>query len=203
MCLGLIDRLSELKCRGEEAGSVEGECVMVVGLLPSRRSIGRGSDWMTDASPSGLLGHVRVCAVPSLAVPCGGYAQVDAHMDQQHQPHSLRHAQIPQLPLHTTTNRPVQASGNTVAAYYPALFASFIEKAGGKLDKFLGAPGAGGGTHPCVFICVRMYVCMFVFVCVCVSLIPCLAPPEYWVAGRAAYMYALSSYAERPNINTH
>lgn len=32
-----------------------------------------------------------------------------------------------------------------MASYYPALFATFIEKAGGKLDKFLGAPGGGGG----------------------------------------------------------
>eukprot|EP00624_Nannochloropsis_granulata_P007515 evm.model.NODE_8241_length_3392_cov_20.112324.2 len=39
----------------------------------------------------------------------------------------------------------IKASGNTVAAYYPAFFASMIEKAGGKLDKFMGAPGAGGG----------------------------------------------------------
>ncbi|TFJ82135.1 hypothetical protein NSK_006464 [Nannochloropsis salina CCMP1776] len=39
----------------------------------------------------------------------------------------------------------IKASGNTVAAYYPALYASLIEKAGGKLDKFMGAPGAGGG----------------------------------------------------------
>ena len=39
---------------------------------------------------------------------------------------------------------PLQASGNKVAAYYPALFATLIEKAGGKLDKFMGAPGAGG-----------------------------------------------------------
>jgi len=48
-------------------------------------------------------------------------------------------------PSHSMPVLSRQASGNTVAAYYPALYASLIEKAGGKLDKFMGAPGAGGG----------------------------------------------------------
>ena len=55
-------------------------------------------------------------------------------------PSSSSHPSIPPSFLHSP-----QASGNTVAAYYPAFFASMIEKAGGKLDKFMGAPGAGGG----------------------------------------------------------
>ncbi len=37
----------------------------------------------------------------------------------------------------------VNASGNTVPAYYPTLYASFIEKAGG-VNKFLVGPSAGG-----------------------------------------------------------
>lgn len=37
----------------------------------------------------------------------------------------------------------VQASGNAVPAYYPTLFASFIEKAGG-VSKFLVGPSASG-----------------------------------------------------------
>lgn len=48
---------------------------------------------------------------------------------------------------HTPHSQPpndAQASGNKVAAYYPGLFATLIEKAGGKLDKFMGAPGSGG-----------------------------------------------------------
>lgn len=41
----------------------------------------------------------------------------------------------------------LQASGNSVAAYWTTLFASYIEKAGG-VKKFLGAPGGGGGAAP-------------------------------------------------------
>ncbi|RYG67183.1 hypothetical protein EON64_08020 [archaeon] len=37
----------------------------------------------------------------------------------------------------------LSASNNTVPAYYPTLFAGFIEKAGG-VDKFLAGPSAGG-----------------------------------------------------------
>jgi hypothetical protein len=40
-------------------------------------------------------------------------------------------------------NAVVSASGNNVPAYYPTLYASFIEKAGG-VDKFFAAPSAGG-----------------------------------------------------------
>lgn len=36
----------------------------------------------------------------------------------------------------------VQESGNEVPAYYPTLFAAYIEKAGG-IDKFLAGPSAG------------------------------------------------------------
>jgi len=39
---------------------------------------------------------------------------------------------------------PSQASGNKVAAFWPTLFASYIEKTEG-IEKFLAAPGAGGG----------------------------------------------------------
>jgi large subunit ribosomal protein LP1 len=39
----------------------------------------------------------------------------------------------------------VKASGNSVAAYYPTLFATYIEKAGG-VDKFLVGPSAGGAA---------------------------------------------------------
>ena len=41
----------------------------------------------------------------------------------------------------------VSASGNKVAAYYPDMFASVIEKAGG-VDKFFQSPGGGGGGAP-------------------------------------------------------
>ena len=41
----------------------------------------------------------------------------------------------------------VSASGNTVAAYYPDLFANVIEKAGG-VDKFFQSPGGGGAAAP-------------------------------------------------------
>jgi len=37
----------------------------------------------------------------------------------------------------------VTASGNNVPAYYPTLYATFIEKAGG-VEKFLIGPSAGG-----------------------------------------------------------
>jgi hypothetical protein len=37
----------------------------------------------------------------------------------------------------------INASGNKVPAYYSALFASFIEKAGG-VDRFCNGPSAGG-----------------------------------------------------------
>eukprot|EP00952_Eustigmatos_sp_NYUAD-ZCMA_P009347 38660-Eustigmatos_ZCMA.PRE.1 len=39
----------------------------------------------------------------------------------------------------------VQAANVEVAAHFPTLFAAYLEKAGGKVDKFLGAPGGGGG----------------------------------------------------------
>jgi ribosomal protein L12E/L44/L45/RPP1/RPP2 len=39
----------------------------------------------------------------------------------------------------------VNASGNSVAAYFPTLFATYIEKAGG-VDKFLVGPSAGGAA---------------------------------------------------------
>lgn len=41
----------------------------------------------------------------------------------------------------------VEGSGNKVAAYYPQIFASVIEKAGG-VDKFFQSPGGGGGAAP-------------------------------------------------------
>jgi large subunit ribosomal protein LP1 len=41
-------------------------------------------------------------------------------------------------------NTVLSASGNTVPAYYPTLFASYIEKCGG-LEKFFSGPSAGGG----------------------------------------------------------
>lgn len=40
-------------------------------------------------------------------------------------------------------NAVVNASGNSVAAYFPTLFATYIEKAGG-VEKFLVGPSAGG-----------------------------------------------------------
>lgn len=45
----------------------------------------------------------------------------------------------------------VDASKNTVPAYYPTLFASFIEKAGG-LDKYTAGPSAGAGKTNFYFI---------------------------------------------------
>eukprot|EP01040_Poterioochromonas_malhamensis_P002012 gene2012-2148_t len=39
----------------------------------------------------------------------------------------------------------VNSSGNSVPAYYPTLFATYIEKAGG-VDKFLVGPSAGGAA---------------------------------------------------------
>lgn len=36
------------------------------------------------------------------------------------------------------------SSGNKIPAYYNTLFASFVSKAGG-VDKFMSAPGSGGG----------------------------------------------------------
>eukprot|EP00428_Durinskia_dybowskii_P067615 CAMPEP_0170375758 /NCGR_PEP_ID=MMETSP0117_2-20130122/11327_1 /TAXON_ID=400756 /ORGANISM="Durinskia baltica, Strain CSIRO CS-38" /LENGTH=124 /DNA_ID=CAMNT_0010630845 /DNA_START=63 /DNA_END=437 /DNA_ORIENTATION=- len=49
-------------------------------------------------------------------------------------------------------NSVLSASGNTVPAYFPTLYASFIEKCGG-LDKFFAGPSAGaapaaGGAAP-------------------------------------------------------
>ena len=41
-------------------------------------------------------------------------------------------------------NSVLSASGNTVPAYYPTLYASYIEKAGG-LEKFFAGPSAGAG----------------------------------------------------------
>ena len=38
----------------------------------------------------------------------------------------------------------LSSSGNKVPSYYPTLFASFVNKAGG-CDKFCMAPGGGGG----------------------------------------------------------
>jgi large subunit ribosomal protein LP1 len=40
----------------------------------------------------------------------------------------------------------VQASNNKVPAYFPSLFAGFIDKAGG-VEKFLTGPSAGAGRH--------------------------------------------------------
>ena len=40
-------------------------------------------------------------------------------------------------------NTVVSSSGNTVPAYYPTLFSTYIEKAGG-VEKFFSAPSAGG-----------------------------------------------------------
>lgn len=46
----------------------------------------------------------------------------------------------------------VTASGNTIPSYYSALFANYIEKAGG-VERFFAGPSAGGGTclmyHEC------------------------------------------------------
>jgi large subunit ribosomal protein LP1 len=39
----------------------------------------------------------------------------------------------------------ISASGNNVPAYYPSLYATYIEKAGG-VEKFLVGPSAGGAV---------------------------------------------------------
>lgn len=39
----------------------------------------------------------------------------------------------------------VTASGNTIPSYYSALYANYIEKAGG-VERFFAGPSAGGGT---------------------------------------------------------
>ncbi len=45
-------------------------------------------------------------------------------------------------------NAVITASGNTVPAYYPTLFASFVEKAGG-VDKIYGKGPVAGGAGMC------------------------------------------------------
>lgn len=42
-------------------------------------------------------------------------------------------------------NTVLSSSGNTVPAYYPTLFSTYIEKAGG-VEKFFSAPSAGGAA---------------------------------------------------------
>jgi large subunit ribosomal protein LP1 len=43
-------------------------------------------------------------------------------------------------------NAVLSASGNSVPAYYPTLFATYIEKAGG-VEKFFTGPSAGAGKE--------------------------------------------------------
>jgi ribosomal protein L12E/L44/L45/RPP1/RPP2 len=54
-------------------------------------------------------------------------------------------------------NAVVSASGNNVPAYYPTLYASFIEKAGG-VDKFFAAPSAGGTMCFIVLLILQLFI---------------------------------------------
>ena len=50
------------------------------------------------------------------------------------------------------------SSGNNVPAYYPALFASFIEKAG-SVDRFFAGPSSGGGKQISILIALYLFNC--------------------------------------------
>lgn len=62
----------------------------------------------------------------------------------------------------------VTASGNTIPSYYSALYANYIEKAGG-VERFLAGPSAGGGTcftaNALVIYC--CWPCSYISLCQC------------------------------------